>query len=373
MTPSITRRAATVTAILTLTVACGESRGPDPDFGQPASTRLVEHTTPRSTATAADPVWSVVLGRFPEFPEGPLADSVSAGLQALLDAAVEENVLDGAAAAVIVAGSGSWSGAAGVADVTERDVPLDAGSVLSTASVGKTVIAAQVLQLADEGKLRLDDPATDHIPAEFTEFPSGELQAVTIRELLGMRSGLTDGATHVIADPGTTPVYANANYDILSVIVDQVENRRLPDVVSAGVLHGRGLEGLVFDADDVRFPHDGHMRADVATMARWGYELYGGHVLSESYLQEMLSFAGEWYGLGVIDFTHPDLPAGGTYDSPSVGHGGAGDAEVIRLVAFPEHGVVVYLWATPQVSGGPDARFAAIRPLVEELRDAAHP
>ena len=87
----------------------------------------------------------------------------------------------------------------------------------------------------------------------------------------------------------------------------------------------------------------------------------------------MLDFRGEWYGLGVIDFTHPDLPFGGTYDSQSVGHGGAGETEVARLVAFPEAGVVVWLWANDDLSLGTDSLFAAIRPLVEDLRDAAHP
>jgi D-alanyl-D-alanine carboxypeptidase len=278
-------------------------------------------------------------------------------------------VILGAAAAVIVAGSGSWSGGAGV-NPTEHGVPMTPASLLPTQSVGKTVIAAQVLRLVEDGTLHLADRAADHIPAEFPSF--FDLRDVTIRQLLGMRSGLTDGGSP-IADPGSKPVYANVNYDILAAIIDDVTGRRLPEVVRAGVLSSPGLDGLMFRADGVRWPHDGHMWADAATMARWAYELYGGFVLSDASLHEMLNFGGGWYGLGVIDFTHPDLPAGGPYDSPSVGHGGAGNIEVVRLVAFPDAGVVVYLWAVPDVSGGTEARFAAIRPLVEDLRDAAHP
>jgi D-alanyl-D-alanine carboxypeptidase len=296
---------------------------------------------------------------------------VTLKMQAVLDAAVEEGAMLGISAAVIVAGSGSWSGAAGV-DPRDR-LPMSPASVLPTASVGKTVIAAQVLRLVDEEQLSLDDRAADHLPPEFPEYLSSRADDVTIRELLGMRSGLTDAGVPAVADPGPTPVYANINYDILAAIIDHVTDNRLPQVVRTGVLSGSGLDGLMFETDGERWPHDGHMRADAATMARWGYELYGGFVLTDASLREMLDFGGEWYGLGVIDFTHPDA-SGGSYDSPSVGHGGIGDAaEIVRLVAFPDRGVIVYLWALPIARLDADAGFSAIRPLVEDLRDAAHP
>jgi hypothetical protein len=54
------------------------------------------------------------------------------------------------------------------------------------------------------------------------------------------------------------------------------------------------LDGLVVETDGARWPHDGHLWTDAATMARWGYELYGGFVLSDASLGEMLDFAGEW-------------------------------------------------------------------------------
>jgi CubicO group peptidase (beta-lactamase class C family) len=331
--------------------------------------------------TTANEPTAAGLGHFPRFPQGRLPDSVDAELQALLDAAVTDGVIRGASAAVIVARSGSWSGGAGV-NPNQDDVPITAASVLPTGSVGKTVIAAQILRLVDEGKLSLDDRAADHYPPEFenasylmngvrfAEPSASDLRDTTIRQLLGMRSGFTDGRPTAAA-PGPTPVYANVNYDVLAAIIDHVAGRRLPEVVGAGVLSTPGLDGLTFETDGERWPHDGHMRADAETMARWGYDLYGGFVLSEASLREMLDFGGDWYGLGVIDFTHPDLPSGGTYDLPSVGHGGSdGDTQVSRLVAFPDEGVVTWVWAT--VDGvSTDTGFAAIRTLAEDLRDAA--
>ena len=52
------------------------------------------------------------------------------------------------------------------------------------------------------------------------------------------------------------------------------------------------------------------------TLARWGYDLYGGFVLSDASLAQMTDFKGEWYGLGAIDFSHPDAQNG--YAPPAV-------------------------------------------------------
>jgi D-alanyl-D-alanine carboxypeptidase len=52
------------------------------------------------------------------------------------------------------------------------------------ASITKTMTAAVILQLAQEGKLRLSDPVSNYVPG----VPNGE--NITIAELLQMRSGL---------------------------------------------------------------------------------------------------------------------------------------------------------------------------------------
>ena len=104
----------------------------------------------------------------------------------MLDQAVTDDIVRGATAAVVVAGSGSWAGAAGV---DRQGGALTADSRLLTASVGKTVTAAQILRLVDHGELRLDDRAADHLPPELSSFDAND---ATIRDLLGMRSGLID-------------------------------------------------------------------------------------------------------------------------------------------------------------------------------------
>ena len=150
---------------------------------------------------------------------------------------------------VIVAGSGSWTGAAGV-DVRGRR--LTSTSRLLTASVGKTVTAAQVLRLVDEGALDLDHPAADYFPPELGFFKAN---GATVRDLLGMRSGFVDPPNYTgLVDrgvdiphlvrrlvgpfdpPGSTIVYANINFVLLGAIIEHVTGRALWDVFHSGAL-----------------------------------------------------------------------------------------------------------------------------------------
>jgi D-alanyl-D-alanine carboxypeptidase len=239
------------------------------------------------------------------------------------------------------------------------------------------VTAAQALHLVEAGIIGLDDPAADYLPPKIADF---DVIDATIRDLLGMRSGLNDPASYDALDargdivelvgalepssrPGGKVLYANVKYDILGVIIEQVTGRRLPRAVRGGVLNRPGLERLVYRVGPNRTVHDGHLWADAATLARWGYELYGRSIVSDASLRAMTDFDGQYYGLGTIDFTHPDADAG--YDVPSIGHGGLGESHVVRLVAFPQVGVVVAVQANAD-------GFEGVQQLVEDLRDEAH-
>ena len=81
---------------------------------------------------------------------------------------------------------GRWLGAAGVADTsTGAQMPVDARMRLE--SVSKIYTATLILQLAQEGKLRVEDTAARWLPGLL---PYGD--RITIRELLTMQSGLID-------------------------------------------------------------------------------------------------------------------------------------------------------------------------------------
>lgn len=286
MTLAAAARAGVATTTLVLITGCTSTTDEDPDAAQTSPTASAE---PSAAASAVLPAVRTGLGSFPAFPTGRLPVSVAASLQAVLDQAVADDIVRGATASVIVAGSGSWAGAAGVG---RQGGALRVDSRLLTASVGKTVTAAQILRLVDDGKLTLDDRASDYFPARLSAFDAND---ATVRDLLGMRSGLADPDNYgtlvarglttpdlmARADPpfasaGSTIQYANLNFLMLGEIIEQVAGRPLAQVMRAGVLAHPDLGGLSHDGAKNAMAADGwHMRTDPATLARWGNELYG--------------------------------------------------------------------------------------------------
>lgn len=142
-------------------------------------------TTLAATLSVASPAPETpslyALGRFPEFPVKSLSES-SAALQGVLDAAVENGTFAGITASVIVADQGSCAGASGSAG----GVPLTTDARRPTHSSAKTIVAAEVLRLAEEGRLGLDDQASDYLSPQLAFW---DANGATIRQVLRIHHG----------------------------------------------------------------------------------------------------------------------------------------------------------------------------------------
>ena len=85
------------------------------------------------------------------------------------------DMADGAGiSATVVSADGTWSGATGKADGV-RDVTVD--DQFAIASVTKSVVAAQWMQMVEAGELGLDDPAADHLPRTSASTPTAPRSA----------------------------------------------------------------------------------------------------------------------------------------------------------------------------------------------------
>src|SRR5437867_2734131 len=102
-------RRTVMAAMAALIAGCGSSPA-----SRPAPTEPTPKPAAGTTAPNPRPIPIATLGDFPDFPRGPLPKPLAASLQTVLDGAVEQGTFTGVTAAVIVAGSGSWSGAAGI-------------------------------------------------------------------------------------------------------------------------------------------------------------------------------------------------------------------------------------------------------------------
>ena len=343
-----------------------------------------------SADTGSDTPRTYALGEFPPFPDGSLPGSTAEALQATLDSKVEEGTFTGVTAAVIVADSGSWVGAAGSLDGT----PLTQDSRSPAHDAGKTVVAAQVLRLVEDGRLGLDDRASEHLPPELSFF---DANGATIRQVLAMRSGIpglnefTPEGSHFPAEqaptavkvfrklpepkvrPGSKTDYASTNYVLLGTIIEHATGRPLAEVLRSDVLSNPALDGLVYTVEDALAADGYGVESTPGSLARWGYELYGGSVLSDASLREMTDFYQDpccdmRYGLGAWDLSL-------SHGTLAVGHEGENSVatccSLIRLVALPEEGVVISVQANTAETDQYDTYYNQVVRLTQVLMDAA--
>ncbi len=69
------------------------------------------------------------------------------------------------------------------------------------------------------------------------------------------------------------------------------------------------------------------VESNPASLARWGYELYDGSVLSTASLRAMTDFddnEGQFYGLGVFDMSSENAFVDEGFGRPAIGHDGIG-------------------------------------------------
>jgi CubicO group peptidase (beta-lactamase class C family) len=128
----------------------------------------------------------------------------------------------------------------------------------------KSFSVAATLLLRDEGVLRLDDPIGDHAPElAHLRSPTADAPAITIRDLIGMSSGLVsddpwadrhldlgdDELDDIVADglvfagpTGACFEYSNLGYALLGRVVHRATGRRLQEHVTERLLEPLGME-----------------------------------------------------------------------------------------------------------------------------------
>jgi CubicO group peptidase (beta-lactamase class C family) len=173
-------------------------------------------------------------------------------------------------------GGAGWVIARGWADL-DRAEPLRPGHRFPAYGVTRLITATAVLRLAAEGRVRLDDPANDHLRTVRLAD-----SAVTVRELLSYAGGVgtsAPGGGYADAVPalaslfgpvlpcggprGTARPGGHADYAALGQLIADVTGSDYAQAVARLVLGPLGMTGSTFPAS---WPHDD---PDAVT----GYEL----------------------------------------------------------------------------------------------------
>jgi D-alanyl-D-alanine carboxypeptidase len=392
--------AAVVIGLVSGCASSGSAVEPSP-AASPDATRSAASVQP-SLAPTAFPTWA-----FAALGEGPVPEDVAATFQAILD----QLASGGGVAATVMTPHGTWTGAAGSADGVDN---LQIDSQFGIASNTKPIIAAQVMQLVEAGEISLDAPATEYLPADFTFDTNG----ATIRQLLGMRSGIPDWYSDVmesqmaadrtriwtidevfaLVGPDRAPLgteeYADTNYNLLGLVIEHVRQRPLVGVLRDGVLRVPGTERLIYQPDEA--PTDpmamprGESRdalaegggylpsisdassggaaaaiaSDSISLARWWRAFCAGDIVSQSSLTEMATFPGGpgSYGLGLSDIGSDHGVAG-----VGVGHLGSNFGYISSAGCLSEEDPVIFAVLTNGRSGhGPGLATSLVRAALSD-------
>src|SRR6266480_487306 len=185
-------------------------------------------------------------------------------LQPLLVAKMQQLRIPGAIIYVDDPGQGSWITTLGTSDLATR-APMNVNSHMRIGSITKTFTATVILQLVDEGKLRLDDPVAKYLP----QVPNGA--NITIRELLNMTSGLFNYSNdqgfqqadpsrvwdpkELVAiafrhrpyfAPGQGLHYTNTNYILLGMLIEQIPGMPVEKAFQQRIFTPLGMESSSF-------------------------------------------------------------------------------------------------------------------------------
>ena len=191
-----------------------------------------------------------------------------AALQTMVDATAKELLIPGAV--VLLRTPGAEFVVTHGTTLPGAKSPPAADTYFRAASNTKTMTSAVILQLAQEGKLSVDDAVSKYVPG----VPNGD--HVTIAELLEMRSGLynytddpeisesmDDDPTRVWspvewlaiafghspnAPPGTAYEYNNTNYLLLSLVAEKVDRKPLAQSMQDRLFGPLRLQHTVFPA-----------------------------------------------------------------------------------------------------------------------------
>ena len=322
-------------------------------------------------------------------------------MQKVLDTEIHEYGVNGVSATVIFPDGKIWNGVSGISHDT---VSIKPDMLFAIGSITKNFIAALTLTLVEEEVLSLNDPLSKWLPS----YPYVN-DNITIRQLLNHTSGLymfwenqqiwddlkkdrtkywtPEEVLEYIKEPyfkaGEGWRYSNTNYLLLAMIIDKATGSNFSNELKKRFCKPLGITDFCVSQEETLPAHLAHVYGDnfqpgdqirditfvprtshesitygssgifttSENLALWSHALFGGRILKEQSLNEMLNFVEfnpvanmRAYGLGVQEYTRKF-----SWGKRAIGHGGGNIGTTTYMVYFPEYhvSIVVMINAFP--------------------------
>jgi D-alanyl-D-alanine carboxypeptidase len=269
--------------------------------------------------------------------------------------ALLENGLVGASITIITP-DGTWSSGIGMADI-KNNVIMTPCHTLRIGSVSKIFAATAILKLQEQGKLDINEKASNYLPKEFASKIANADKA-SIKQLLNHTSGIVEYSnfSNILQiinlsikkasaeenlrsifgkqadfEVGTSDNYSNSNFLLLALIIEKVSGKEaykyiidellipngLGDITASSVLpnsltrayfdqydNGKIIDRTEIDNNAVGGANmtDGGMISNSYDLAIFHEKLMKGDILSTSSLQVLNEFRVITQDLGDLDF-----------------------------------------------------------------------
>ncbi|MEO8446813.1 MAG: serine hydrolase [bacterium] len=324
-------------------------------------------------------------------------------LQSKIEQFKSSFALVGISAAAYVPGQGMWVGSSGISSSDSDRLSTD--MVFGAGSITKNFISTIILQLAEVDSLNLNDSVGKWLPP-YTNVTG----SATLRQLLDHSSGIynvTDNPNFVSAissnlsrfwtieevlnggyllspyfNPGAAFHYSNTNYMLLGMIITKIMKTNLTEQFRQRFYSPYNLNESFFEFDDSVTSPFAHNWADVTgdgviddafflpktslnsstigaggvianpeNLVRWLNVLYGGKVLNNTSLSQMLTFrnasiaGANGYGLGTMRYS---IAGRNCY-----GHGGNTWGYTSVMIYDPVDSISIAIMMNKDLNGGP--------------------
>jgi uncharacterized protein YbbC (DUF1343 family)/CubicO group peptidase (beta-lactamase class C family) len=178
-------------------------------------------------------------------------------IDSIVNHAVDDHLFPGAVVVIGHAGKVVFRRAYGMRSLEPAREPMTADTIFDMASLTKpTMTALAVMQLAEAGKINVNEPASKYLP----EFGVNGKQSITIRQLLTHYSGLAPDLdlkeqwqgkqeafnrafNSVPAHaPGARFQYSDINYIVLGALVERISRLSLDEYAQRSIIAPMGLD-----------------------------------------------------------------------------------------------------------------------------------
>jgi CubicO group peptidase (beta-lactamase class C family) len=235
----------------------------------------------------------------------PLADS-------LMLRFMQKEHMPGLACGIVLDGKLIHTNYYGYTDLQAK-ISVDSLSAFRIASMTKSFTAMAILILRDQGKLRLDDPASNYIPEMGSmKLTSKDAPVITVRDLLTHRAGFPEDNPYgdrQLADsdqdllnlilegpsfsnsPGISYEYSNLGFALLGRIISNVSGKPYQQFITEHIFQPLGMDHTFWDYTKVP-------GRNLAHGYRW---------INENWRDESLLKDGSWGAMGGLITTIEDF------------------------------------------------------------------